>query len=175
MTAFAAVLHLDTFELAGSLRTRWGLFKTEEAGHRVLRIRGTAKGAEESDDKFGAYPAAQKWPELGNLRGEIARRAEAVMPPGIEYGRIFMEMLDAGAAMERPAETAPYFTRWSRAIVALRTNPGVLVVCGAETLIPQIGWLTVVSPRLPGYVANMGDHPAVWLALDFRKKDATDG
>ncbi len=174
MSAFVPLLHLDTLELAGSLRTRWGQFKQEVMGYRVLRIRGIAKGTEESDDKFGAYPAAQKWVELGNLRSEIARRAEAMLPPGIEFGLIFFEMLDPGATKNWSREAAPYFDRWTRAILPIRTNPATLLIYGTETLSPGQGWLTLVSPKLPHAAINMGDNPLVMLALDFRKKEATD-
>ena len=47
--------------------------------------------------------AAQKWAEMNNLRSDIARRAEAIMPPGIEFGRISMEMLDPGGMLATDA------------------------------------------------------------------------
>ncbi len=171
---FISVIHLDTLELAGSLRTRWGHFKTEAPGHRILRIRGHAKDSEEADDRFANYAPTKGWVELSNMRSEIALLAATIMPPGIEYGRIVFEMLDPGASLGWNRETAPYFDRWTRAILPLRANPATLFVYGSETMIPQIGWLTVVTPRLPHCAINMGAHPLVWLTMDFRRKDSAE-
>jgi hypothetical protein len=169
---FATIAFVDTFALIGSLERRMGLFKSEadNPGHRILRLRGTAKGAEEADDRFGAYAAAQKWPELGNLRASIERKAEVILPPGIEFGRISMEMLDPGAMLDWHAELSPYFERWTRAILPLRTNPATLLICGTETASPTAGWFTIISPRLPSAAINLGEHGWVWLQIDFRKK-----
>jgi hypothetical protein len=172
MASFAAIAHLDTFELAGSLRTRWGLFKaTGTPGLRILRVRGNKPGTE---NEFVRYKSASGWVELANLRSELERRAEAIMPPGIEFGRIFFEMLDTGSTIDWVADEGPYFERYTRAILPLRTNPGVLLIYGNETASPGPGWLTAVSPRLPHAAINMGDASAVWLVLDFRRK-MTDG
>ena len=175
MPSFAPLIHLDTLELAGSLRTRWGQFKAEpeNPGHRILRIRGHAKDSEELDDRFATYTAGAKWPEFGNLRSEIARTASVIMPPGIEFGRIMFEMLDPGAALDWGSELSAYFERWTRMILPLRTNPATLLVYGAETASPGQGWLTIVSPRLPHCAINMGAHPWVWLTMDFRRKDGS--
>jgi hypothetical protein len=171
MPAFAAVAHLDTFELAGSIRQRWGFFKpTGNPGLRIMRVRGVKTGTEEGPEEFVRYKATSGWVELDNLRGEIERRAEAYMPPGVDFGEISLEMLDAGATLNWTTETEPYFARWSRAIMPLRTGPGVLFVCGVETASLGVGWLTIVSPRLPHCAINMGDSPCVWLSIDFKKK-----
>jgi hypothetical protein len=57
----------------------------------------------------------------------------------------------------------------------LRTNPGVTFYAGAEVAMPGIGWLNIVSRRVPRSAANMGDSSAIWLALDFRRKEQKDG
>jgi aspartyl/asparaginyl beta-hydroxylase len=173
---FFALAPFDTMEIVGSLRTRLGQFKADplEPGRRILLIRGHAKGSEESDDRFGGYPAARSWVELANLRSLMARRAEAILPPGVEFGRIFFEMLDPGARLDWRVEDAPYFARWTRAILPLRTNPATLLICGTETASPGQGWLTIVSPRLPHAAINMGEYPWVWLVVDFRKKETTE-
>jgi Aspartyl/Asparaginyl beta-hydroxylase len=174
MANFFTLAFIDTLELVGSLRTRWGQFKVEDEGHRILRIRGHAKGSEESDDRFGGYEAAKKWVELANLRSEIARRAETVLPPGVDFGHILFEMLDPGATLDWRQLSAPYFTRWTRAILPLRTNPATLSIYGTETASLAPGLLTIVSPRLPHAAINMGEHPWVWLTMDFRKKNGAD-
>lgn len=170
MPNFIPIAFFDTLELVGSLRTRWGLFKTEAAGHRILRIRGHAKGSDEADDRFGIYEAAKKWTEFRNFRAEILRRSELIIPPGVDEGLIFFEMLDPGATLDWTTETSPYFDRWTRAVMPLRTNPATLFVYGTETASPGPGFLTIVSPKLPHCAINMGENPWVWMTLDFRKK-----
>ncbi len=172
MPNFIPVAFFDTLELAGSLPRHWGQFKTTEPGNRILRVRGNAKDSQPEDDRFGTYPDTRKWVELANLRAEIARRGEAILPPGIEFGLIYFEMLDPGARRDWYVHDDPYYLRWSRAILPIRTNPATLMVYGTETASPGPGWLTVVSPRLPHCAINAGEHAWVWLTLDFRKKDA---
>ncbi len=174
MPAFTLVAHLDTFELAGSLRQKWGLFKsTGVPGLRILRVRGIKTGTEEGPEEFVRYKPTIDWVEMNNLRGEIERRAEAIMPPGVDVGEISLEMLDVGSFVNWTIKTEPYFTRWSRAMIPLRTGPGVLFVCGNETASPGPGWLTIVSPRLPHCAINMGESPCVWLSIDFRRKEVS--
>ncbi len=177
MPAFTLVAHLDTYLLAGSLIKREGLFKplpgaSPPLGRRILRVRGVKIGREEGEplESFVRFRATLGWVELDNLRGEIERRAEAIMPPGVDFGEISLDMLDVGSFINWTIETDPYFTRWSRAMIPLRTGPGVLFVCGNETASPGPGWLTIVSPRLPHCAINMGESPAVWLSIDFRRK-----
>ncbi len=170
MANFIPVAFLDMLELAGSLRTRWGQFKTLTPGHRVLRIRGHAKDSDPAEDRFGRYPAGKDWVELSNFEGEITGRAEALFPPGIDLGLIFFEMLDPGAAVAWRGETEPYFERWSRAMIAVRSNPGVVLLAGNETMTPAGGMLNIASPRLPRAALNMGEWPAVWLSVDFRRR-----
>ncbi len=57
-------------------------------------------------------------------------------------------------------------------MIAVRSNPGVVLLAGHETMIPggAVGVLNIVSPRLPRAALNMGEWPAVWLTVDFRRK-----
>lgn len=170
MANFLPIAFFDTLELAGSLRVRWGDFRNMGTGHRVLRVRGHAKDSDPAEDRFGRYPGTKGWVELDNLLGEIGERAVALMPPGVDEGLVFLEMLDPGAAVAWRGETEPYFERWSRAMIAIRSNPGVVLLAGHETMTPAVGMLNVVSPRLPRAALNMGEWPCVWLTIDFRKR-----
>lgn len=179
MPAFIPVIHLDTLELAGSLRTRWGQFKLVDEsglplGYRILPLRGHARDTSEDDDRFANYAPTKGWPEYGNLRSEIARHAAAIMPPGIEYGRAFFEWVDPGATLDWTVEDAPYFERWQRAKVAIRTNPAVIWIAGTEVIVPAPGMLNLVNVRVPCAAANFGAHPFVALVLDFRLKSAVE-
>lgn len=172
MANFLPLFYLDTLELAGSLRQKWGGFKTTTTGHRMLRIRSHAKDSDPAEDRFGVHAGMRDWVELNNLIDDIVRRAEAILPPGIDRGLTFMEMIDPGAAIGWAGEGGAYFERWSRAMIAVRTNPGVLLVCGVETLAPAVGMLNVVNPRAPRAALNSGEWPFVALVLDFRRKAA---
>lgn len=171
MPNFIPLAHFDVLELAYTACVkRVGEFREVKPGHRILRVRGHAKDTTPDDDRFGRYPGAKDWVELANLLDEIKSRAEALFPPGIDEGLVFLDMVDAGAALAWRGETEPYFERWSRAMIALRSNPGLTLMCGGETMTPAVGMLNVVSPRLPRAALNQGEHAAVWLSVDFRRK-----
>ena len=174
MPAFIPLAFFDTLELAGSLRARWGQFKRVSPGHRVLRVRGHAKDSDPAEDRFGSYQTAKDWVELSNLRSEILLKAEAILPPGVDEGLVFFEMIDPGAAVAWRGETDEYFGRWSRAMIALRTSPGLTLVCGSETMSPAVGMLNITSPRLPRAALNQGEWPAAWLTIDFKRKPAVE-
>jgi hypothetical protein len=172
MPAFIPLAFFDTLELAGSLRMRWGGFKHDQPGYRVLRIRGRAKDSDPAEERFGRYPAGKDWVELGNLVSEIERKGEELLSPGgVDLGLIFFEMLDPGAAVAWRGEVSEYFARWSRAMIAIRANPGVVLLAGLETMTPAVGMLNMVSPRLPRAALNQGEWPAVWLTIDFRRTE----
>ena len=174
LSNFAPLAWLDTFALAASLPRREGLFRAEpeRPGLRHLAIRGLRKDTLEEDEDFVGYKAATNWPELKNLLGRIQRLGD--LGGGVELGRVFLMMLDAGAMQDWRREASPYFERWSRALVAVRSNPGVVMVIGAEAFQPGPGILNVVSVRLPHTMANFGETPAIMLAVDFRRKADAD-
>lgn len=165
---FAPVFWLDTFELAGSLRTRAGLFKADpdQPGLRILAVRGFRKGTEEADEDFVSYSPATKWVELTNLLGRMRRIGQNV--GGAEFGRVFLEMLDPGVALPWHRETTPYFERWKRAVLPIRTNPGTMMFAGTEAYSPGVGWLTVFNPLVPCSAINTGEYARVHLVVDFR-------
>jgi hypothetical protein len=170
--AFIPLAHLDVTELAYTACVkRVGEFREVKPGHRILRARGHVKDSSPDEDRFGTFPTVAKgWPELSALRDEIKARAEALFPPGIDLGLVFFEMIDAGAALAWRGEVEPYYERWSRAMITLRSNPGLTLVCGGETMTPAVGMLNVVSPRLPRAALNQGEHAVVWLTIDFRRR-----
>ena len=49
-------------------------------------------------------------------------------------------------------------------------------VLAREVKDPGIGFLTITSRRLPRSAINLGEASAIWLALDFkRREEKTDG
>lgn len=172
---FAFIAWLDTFELAASLRTRAGLFKTEEPGRRILPVRSIRKGTEEVDEDFVGftYATPAKWPELGNLRSRLTRLGNDMLG-AVEFGRIFFEQLDPGATLAPHRETGPYFERWRRAHLPIRTNPGAMLYSGIEQVSPAPGNLVGIAMNLPCWAVNLGEYPRVHLIVDFRKKETEE-
>jgi hypothetical protein len=170
MTNFAAIVFIDDwFDLAASLRTRMGLFKPAGDGLLTAEVRGPRPGAEDPEDAaaFAYFKApgvrSGKWPELKIALDKIKQLGEQL--GGVEFGRIGLAMLPAGASM-------PWWrgkTSFEHGLLLLRGNPGLVWYGGAETWMPTIGVLTLVNWRVPNSAVNMGESPAIWLAVDFRK------
>jgi len=168
MTAFLAAAHFDTFELVASLRTRMGLFKTEHGSASTL----TCPVRQRRGEKWTRPPhaATGKWPELTNTLQRVSRLGEAM--GGIEFGRIDLEMLPAGACMDWRLDQGEETLRYEHAIMLLRTSPAVTFFAGSEVAAPGIGFLTIMSRRLPRSAINTGEAAAIWLALDFRRRQS---
>jgi hypothetical protein len=169
MPNFQPIAWVDPFDLAASLRTRMGLFKPGGEGPLTLAVRGPLPGPENDPAGLAYYKAAGvrsgKWPEMKIVLDQIKRLGE--QQGGVELGRIGLEMLPAGACSPWTWTGVPNDFEHGRLL--LRGNPGLVWYGGAETWIPTIGVLTLVNWRVPNSAVNMGESPAVWLAVDFRK------
>lgn len=173
MPNFLSVSFLDTFELVGSLRSKMGLFK-RRADDRlmVLPVRGPRANADDPDDDtaYVRYKDAAKWVELTGMLTRIVRIGE--QSGGFELGRVSLELLPPGACLPWELEFSAYAARFARAVLPLRTNPGVTLYSGGEVWHPVIGWLTITNRLVRHSAINLGEHQAIWLALDFRKREA---
>ena len=167
MSAFLAAAHLDTFELAASLPTRLGLFREPGNGTLVCPVR-QLRG-----EKWVRSPhaAGAKWPELTATLQRISRLGEGM--GGIEFGTIDLELLPAGYCMDWRIDRREETLQYEHAILVLRTSPAVTFFAGAEAAAPGIGFLTMVSRRLPRSAINLGADAAIWLAVDFRRHQET--
>jgi len=160
VASFLAAAHLDPFDLIASLRTRIGLFKDDGGGTLACPVRRPR-----DDGKFTIppYAAAGKWAELNNAIQRVKRLGDQM--GGIEFGRIDLELLPAGACMD-----------WRQggedehAILMLRTSPAVTWFCGPEIMMPTTGLLVLVNRLAPRSAINVGDSAAIWLAIDFKRK-----
>lgn len=172
MANFAVLGFVDTFALAGSLRSRMGLFPAGTP--RIVPIRGPRKGTELADEDFAFYAGAiEKWPELKNMVRLLNRPADRLVGK-VALGCISLEQLDPGAVIPWAAESGPYAERWTRAHLALRTNPGAWCYCGAEAAHMEIGFINAVNMQALSSAVNFGEFPRVHLIIDFRKKDAAE-
>lgn len=162
---FAALAWVDTFELAASLRgPRVGLFpKSGEC--RILPLRGPKRDADPEDDAtFVRF--FTKWPELTNLLDELRRIAGG----GVEYGRIYLEMLMPTGIIPWEHDTSGYAQRFQRVHVAVRTNPNAYVFIAGAAVNMQPGIVNLVDRRYPISAINMGTSWRCHLIVDFRKK-----
>ena len=164
MTAFTPIAFIDTFDLVASLPPHLGLFRPTETGERVLPLRGPRKDAEET---FAWYKPYGRWVEAKNMLGQLQRIGDAHLG-SIEFGQVFLEMLDPGVTL-RWDWTAP--TSFARGHLPLRTNPLARMYAGTETAHLLPGQLTIVSGG-PQCAINLGSWPRVHLVCDFRKKDS---
>jgi hypothetical protein len=166
---FAPIAFVDTFDLTASLRTKMGLFKPYGDGLLSIPIRGPRANADDPDDDlaFGTYKHA--WVEAKTTISRLKRIGDQL--GGADFGRVALQMLKAGATLPWDMESGPYYDRFSRAVLPLRTNPGVMLYSGVESWAPVIGLLTVVNHRVVQSAINLGEHPAIWMSLDFCRKD----
>lgn len=163
---FAPLAYLDPFELVASLPRRMGLFKDG-----MTPIRGPRAGADDPDDDtaYRQLLDVNKWPEL---KSAIAKIKRGDGRGGVEFGRIFLQLLPANAARPwSPPETGAYAERFNRLVVALRTNPGCVHHSGAEALHLAHGVVTWINQRTWTSAINVGETAAILLVVDTRRKD----
>lgn len=172
MPVFTSIAFLDTFEAVASLPARMGLFRAAvEDDTRFIPLRGHPKGA--SGDRIAWYQTYAKWPEMKNILGRLKRIGDGIVAdPGIEFGYIFLEMLDAGSVTAwRPPEDPP---SWLRVHLPLRTNPDAFLFAGRESAHLLPGSLALVNRAIWSCAANWGEASRIHLVADFRKKAATE-
>lgn len=161
----------DVFELSSSLRNRVSLFPAGEP--RALTLRGPRDNADDPDDD-AAYVwkplmGKGKWQEATNTIRRLKRLGDQMFGQ-IEFGRVFIELLDPGTTLPWTRRSGEYANRFARAYVALRTNPAVIHHCGTEGWFLQLGQIVTINHALPQSALNLGDHWCAHLVLDVRKK-----
>ena len=163
---FTGLAFLDPFDLAASLRgPRMGLFRAPDDEPPPLTCPVRWRGDGGNGDK---WVVRSKWPELTIYIQQIKQLSGQA--GAVDFGNIDMEMLPAGTGMNWEWwEGGGY----EHAIVMLRTNPGFRLFAGDEVWVPAIGFITAVNRRVPRSAINMGETPAIWLALDYRKRPVT--
>jgi hypothetical protein len=171
MSNFTPVCWLDTWKLACSLEARWGLFDAETPGlPKTIMLRAPRKGADPEDG--AAYVRTRefsRWEECRNVVERIRRIAVATVGE-IEFGRIFLELLPAGAVLPWERASGGYAEKFLRAHLALRSNPQAIMLSGIEGACLLPGNLTIVSRAMPCSAINLGQAPRVHLVADWRRK-----
>ena len=169
MANFTPIVFFDTLALASSLERQAAMF--DHGTPRLLSVVRPRRGTDEADEDFTWNPAAAKWVQLKNAIARLKRAGETIFGQ-LDLGHVYLEMLDAGARTPWAEPlTGSYAERYTRLVLALRTNPATLIVAGAEAFSPAPGWLTAVNARVPQCAINLGEWPRVHLVVDFRKKE----
>ncbi len=168
MPAFVSVTFLDTYALLASLPEREGLFRSIDFGERILSLRGVRKGTDEADENFAWNQTAAKWTELRNTLDRLKRMGEN-RGVKVEFGRVYLEMLDPGSTVPWRTLNGPYHEHFLRAHLPLRTNPLARIMVGTESAHLLSGQLTVVNVRMPHSAVNLGEWPRVHLVCDWRE------
>ena len=175
MAHFTPIVFVDIFDLAASLRERMGLFKPDRVGEHILPIRGNRKDTDPAEDNFVGYANVAKWVELKNALSRIKRLGDERLGE-VEVGRIFLEMI---APTLNPGpwrrEIDPYFERFTRLHLPIRTNPAAMMLAWTGSEAPEVahlrpGHLTIINVRVPHTSINLGEWPRIHLVIDFRKK-----
>ena len=161
MPNFLALAHLDVFDVVASLPRRMGGFNDSKP--RILSLRTPAEAT--------VPVQIEDWVELTNLLTRIEGLGDKL--GGIEYGGIFLEMLDPDTCLSWRRKGGDYYERYSRLYLPLRTSPAAMMYSGTESASPQVGCLTLVNMRVPHSAINLGDWPRISLVIDFRKKEST--
>ena len=167
MPNIVALAFIDPHELIASLPRRVGLFK-----NGLLPIRGPRAGADDPDDDaaFRQLAKIDGWPELKSAIAKLKRIGDQT--GGIEFGRIYLEILPPGAARPWEPPRSGYYERFNRLTVALRTNPGVAHFSGTESAHLAHGVVTWINQRTWTSDINIGETQAVVLVVDSRRKEA---
>lgn len=164
----AAVAFIDPFDLAASLRRRLGLFQGEGL-RKMLPLRGPKRGADPDDDTLFVWSKErERWGELSAMLGHLAHTQD------ILWGRIELEMLMPGGIVPWARDQTPYGQRFTRAHVALRTNPSAMNFVGGTAVNMAAGVVNLIDRTLPCSAINLGETSRVHLIVDFRKKETVE-
>jgi hypothetical protein len=167
MPHITPIAFIDTFDLVASLPAYMGAFRaTGDHGARWIRLRDRKTVAEGEDpDVFTWYQPYGRWVEMKNMLGQLKRIGDARLG-GIEWGCVWLEMLDPGTAL-------PWYMhhdQFMRGHLPLRTNPGARIMAETESAHLLPGQLTIVNVAVMGSAVNFGEWPRVHLVCDFRRK-----
>lgn len=170
MLNFIFLPYVDTFDLACSLRPRAALFGGKEI--RTLMLRGPKKGAEDTDNAavYIRSREAVRWAELKAVLNTVEQHAERIANGPVDFGRVYLEWLDAGAVAPWKRFSGIYYERFWRLHLALRSNPGAMLYSGPEALQLLPGQLTQVNVRTPHSALNFGISPRIHLVIDLAQR-----
>ena len=161
MANFLPIAFVDVFDLVASLPKRMGLFSDDKP--RVLSLRTPAEA--------NLPVEINDWVEMSNILTRIEGLGDAL--GGVEFGSIFLEMLDPGTCLSWRRKSGEYYEKHSRLYLPLRTNPAAMMYSGTESASPQVGCLTLVNVRMAHSAINLGDWPRISSIIYFRKKEPT--
>lgn len=161
MAAFTTVGFVDPFDLLCSLKGRLGGF--QGTGLRVLHLRAPRKS---DPDEYLDTRELSRWAEARAVLERIALSAKQRTGADVEFGRIFLEMLDAGTGARPRRDLSPHASRFARLICGVRCNPGSILWCPPEQHILTPGEVVMTAASLYHGAINMGEFSRVNMVID---------
>lgn len=161
MAAFTAVGFVDPFDLLCSLKGRLGGF--QGTGLRVLHLRAPRKS--EPEEYLDTRELA-RWSEARAILDRIALAAKQRTGANVDFGRIFLEMLDAGTGTRPRRDLSPGAQRYARLICGLRCNPGAILWCPPEQHVLSAGEVVMTASALYHGAINMGEFSRINMVID---------
>jgi hypothetical protein len=161
---FQLVGWVDPHDLIASLRSRMPLFTG--TGIRHLPLRGPKKNGDPNDDSAFVdrrTGPAGRWPEMHTILRTILDAR-----PGLLPGRIYLELLDPGAAAPLRQDTRPYCLRHLRLLVGVRCPPQAYLWSPPEPWLMQPGQVVLTRPSLWHAAINLAATPRITLVIDLR-------
>lgn len=162
MPNFSLLGFLDPFDLLCSLKGRLGEFQGNP-GLRVLHLRAARKA---EPDIFLDTRDLTRWPEARAVLERIRVAARTNFKADLEWGRIWLEMLDAGSGTRPRRDPSLYAQRHLRLLCGLRCNPGAYLWCPPEQHVLRSGEIVATAPSLWHAAVNMGDFSRINLVID---------
>lgn len=151
------------------MRSRTGLFQGRGVRRLMLRTHKADAADPEDASAFIRSREASRWPELKTMVRHIETIAETIAQEPVDIGRIYLEWLDTGATINWRRLETPYYQRFWRLHLPLRTNPFAMTYSGVEAVQILPGQLTQVNVLAPHSAINLGETPRVHLILDVAK------
>jgi hypothetical protein len=164
LSAFTFVGFIEPFDLICSLKGRMGLFAG--TGLRTLHLRGPRKGGDGED--YVDTRELSRWPEVRAVLQRVEAFCKKRFSADIEFGRVYLEMLDPGTAAPTRSARNHYGFSHLRLVLALRANPGAYLWCPPDQLVLTAGQLVLTGPALWHGAVNMGEYSRINLVVDIK-------
>lgn len=161
MPNFTALGFIDSFDLVCSLKGRLGEF--QGTGLRILHLRAARKAEPEV---FLDTREFTRWPECRAVLEQIRLAAKTQFMANLEWGRIFLEMLDPGTGTRPRRDLSAYAQHHLRLICGLRCNPGAVIWSPPEQYVLKSGEIIATGPALWSAAVNMGEFSRINLVID---------
>lgn len=122
------------------------------------------------DDIAADTPLLSEWVSARDFLDRLCLAVNAHLGAGgLDLGRITIESLDPGAAVQWCAEQGEYSDNHLRFVVGLLPCAGAWTYCNGEAALLGAGNVAYLNHRALHSEVNLGAVPRVRMVVDFRK------